>query len=226
MNRHNKVGNKGEKEMNWTEELTRLETVKQNEELAARRALVSEELEELNDLENEFTNAGTELELCKKSLTEISDKNAPIIEELTETLTALKSAIQDVDVDWQMQDLIIKNLSLDIATQQTLVNELATRKEESELNFAKYMSANQTLIKLKQDLETEKGKLTDLKNRYYELKAIPDIANLDRRIRELKKEGLDAQTRVANRELDKRQMNFRMNQLRTIIAKNEAKVAV
>jgi chromosome segregation ATPase len=226
LNRHNRVGNKGEKEMNWTEELTRLETVKQNEELAARRALVFEELEELTELENEFTNAGTELALCKKSLTEISDKNAPIIEELTLTLNELKSAIQDVDVDWQMQDLIIKNLSLDIATQQTLVNELAARKEESDLEFAKYMAANQTLRDLKQTLETEKGKLTELKNRYYELRAIPDVANLDRRITELRTEVLNAQTRVSNVELDRRAINRRMNFLRSAIAKNEAKVAV
>ncbi len=212
--------------MNWTEELHRLETVKENEELNKRLELVSEEINELKQLEIEFTNAGTELALCKKSLTEISDKNAPIIEELTLTLNELKSAIQDLDVDWQIQDLIIKNLSLDIATQQTLVNELAARKEESDLEFAKYMAANQTLIELKQTLETEKGKLTELKNRYYELKVTPDLANLSRRLSELKTEGLNAQTRVSNVELDRRAINRRMNFLRATIAKIEVKVSV
>jgi hypothetical protein len=138
----------------------------------------------------------------------------------------LKSAIQDVDVDWQMQDLIIKNLSLDIATQQTLVNELAARKEESDLEFAKYMAANQTLIELKQTLETEKGKLTELKNRYYELKVTPDLANLSRRLSELRTEVLNAQTRMSNVELDRRAINRRMNFLRATIAKIEVKVSV
>ncbi len=205
---------------NWHLELQTLERQKQNDESNERLALVKDEVNELNDLENEFTNAGTELALCKKSLTEISDKNAPIIEELTETLTDLKSAIQEVDVDWQMQDLIIKNSSFEIANQQTLVYELATRKEESDLEFAKYMAANQTLIELKQDLEIEKGKLTDLKNRYYELKVTPDLANLSRRLSELKTEGLNAQTRVSNVELDRRAINRRMTSLRAIIAKN------
>jgi chromosome segregation ATPase len=210
----------------WHLELQTLERQKQNDESNKRLALVKDEVNELNDLENEFTIAGTELEICKKSLIEISDRNAPIIEELTETLTALKSAIQDVDVDWQMQDLIIKNLSLDIATQQTLVNELAARKEESELNFAQYMAANQTLIELKQTLETEKGKLTELKNRYYELKVTPDLANLSRRLSELRTEVLNAQTRVSNTEFDRRAINRQMNFLRSAIAKNEAKVSI
>ncbi len=226
MNRHNKVGNKGEKEMNWTEELHRLETVKENEELNKRLEMVADEVSELKQLEIEFTNAGTELDLCQKSLIEISDKNAPVIEELTLTLNELKSAIQEVDVDWQMKELVIKNLSLDIATQQTLVNELAASKEEGDLEFAQYMAANQTLIELKQTLETEKGKLTELKNRYYELRAIPDVANLDRRITELRTEVLNAQSRVSNTELDRRSINRRMNFLRTVIAKNEAKVSV
>jgi hypothetical protein len=208
----------------WNLELKTLEQQKQNEESAARLALVKDEVNELNELENEFIIAGTELELCKKSLIEISDRNAPLIEELTETLTTLKSAIQEVDVDWKMKELIIKNASLDIANQQTLVNELTARKEDGELNFAQYMSANQTLIDLKQTLEREKGKLTELKNRYYELKAITDVANLDRRITELKTEGLTAQNRVSNLELDRRAMNSRMNFLRATIAK--AKVAV
>jgi hypothetical protein len=210
----------------WHLELQTLERQKQNDESNKRLELVADEVNELKQLEIEFTNAGIELELCKKSLIEISDRNAPIIEELTETLIELKAAIQDVDVEWQMQDLIIKNSSLDIATQQTLVNELASRKEESELNFAQYMSANQTLIELKQTLEIEKGKLTDLKNRYYELKVTPDLANLSRRLSELKTEGLNAQTRVSNVELDRRAINRRMNFLRSAIAKNEAKVAV
>ncbi len=210
----------------WHLELQTLERQKQNDESNKRLELVADEVNELKQLEIEFTNAGTELDLCKKSLVEVSDKNAPVIEELTETLTALKSSIQDVDVDWQMKELVIKNLSFDIATQQTLVYELAARKEESELNFAQYMSANQTLIELKQDLEIEKGKLTDLKNRYYELKVTPDLANLSRRLSELKTEGLNAQTRVSNVELDRRAINRRMNFLRATIAKIEVKVSV
>jgi chromosome segregation ATPase len=210
----------------WNLELQRLETEKQNEEANKRLELVSEEINELKQLEIEFTNAGTELELCKKSLVEVSDRNAPQIEELTKTLTELKSAINEVDVSWQIQDLIIKNLSLDIANQQNLCNALSASKEEGDLEFAKYMTGQQTLRELKQTLETEKGKLTELKNRYYELRAIPDVANLDRRITELRTEVLNAQTRVSNVELDRRAINRRMNFLRSAIAKNEAKVAV
>jgi predicted nucleic acid-binding Zn-ribbon protein len=205
---------------NWHLELQTLERQKQNDESNKRLELVKDEVNELNDLENEFTIAGTELEICKKSLIEISDRNAPIIEELTETLTALKSSIQDVDVDWQMKELVIKNSSFEIANQQTLVNELAARKEDGDLEFAQYMAANQTLIELKQTLETEKGKLTDLKNRYYELKVTPDLANLSRRLSELRTEVLNAQSRVSNTELDRRAINRRMNFLRSAIAKN------
>jgi chromosome segregation ATPase len=206
---------------NWNEELQRLEMAKQNEEAAARLELVADEIKELNELETEFTLAGINLTECKQALTEISDRNAPQIEELTKTLNELKSAINEIDVEMFIQNTQITNASLEAVKQQNMVNALAANKNEGDLEFARWMASQQTLIELKQTLEIAKGKLTDLNNRFYELKTIPDIANIDRQIRELKIEGLTAQTRVSNVELDRRSMNSKMNSLRSTIAKNQ-----
>jgi hypothetical protein len=208
--------------MNWNEELTRLETVKQNEEAAARLALVADEISELQELETEFTIAGTELDQHKQTLSEVTAKNSPLITELSQRLSELKSAISEIDVDMYLQGVAINNSSLEAVKQQTLVNELEINKENGDLEFARYIVATKTLIELERVRDTDKEKLKNLTDRFYELKAIPDVANLDRKIRELKTEGLNAQTRVANAELDRRAMNARMMFLRVTIAKNAA----
>jgi chromosome segregation ATPase len=210
----------------WNEKLKQLETEKQNETLAKRLAMVANETAELSELETEFTIAGTELEQCKQTLAEVVARNSPEIKELTERLDNLKTAIKQIDVEMFVQNAAITNSSLEALKQQNLCNSLAASKEDGQLEFARWMASQQTLIELKQKLETEKSKLTDLNNRFYELKAIPDIANLDRRIQKLKAEALNAQTRVSNVERDRRAMNARMNFLRSVIAKNKASVAV
>jgi hypothetical protein len=121
-----------------------------------------------------------------------------------------------------VQNEIIKGKNLEVVGQQNLVNALAANKDNGDLEFASWMAAQQTLIELKQTLETEKAKLKTLTERFYKLNAVPDIATLDRKIRELKTEALNVQNRVANVELDRRAMNTRMMFLRATIAKNEA----
>jgi predicted nucleic acid-binding Zn-ribbon protein len=208
--------------MNWTEELHRLEAVKENEQAAARLAFVADEITELVELENEFTITGTELDQYKQSLAEVTARNSPEIEELTKTLTELKSAINEIDVEMYLQGVVINNSSLEVARQQNLCSTLAANKDNGDLEFAAYMAGQQTLIELQRKLETEKAKLKTLTERFYKLNAVPDIATLDRRIRELKAEALNVQNRVANVELDRRAMNTRMMFLRATIAKNEA----
>jgi chromosome segregation ATPase len=210
----------------WQEEVERLQNEKQNKEAAARLALVADEITELAELENEFTITGTELDQYKQGLAEVTARNSPVIEQLTRRLNELKTAIKDIDVEMYVQNLAINNKNLEVVEQQNLCNSLSANKSNGELEFARYMASQQTLIELKQDLETEKSKLTDLNNRFYELKTVPDIANIDRRIRELKIETMNEQTRVSNVELDRRTMNSRMMFLRNVIAKNEAKVSV
>jgi chromosome segregation ATPase len=212
--------------MKWNEEVERLQTAKQNEERNNRLELVADEISELQELENEFAIAGPELNQCKQTLAEVTARNSPVIEQLTKRLNELKTAIKEIDVEMYVQNLAINNKNLEVARQQSLCNSLATSKDEGELEFALYMSSKQTLIELNQNLETEKGKLKNLNNKFYELKAVPDIATLDRRIQQLKTETLDAQNRVANVELDRRAINARMNFLRTAIAKTEANVSV
>jgi chromosome segregation ATPase len=210
----------------WNEKLLQLETEKHNETLAKRLALVKEEVSELQELEIEFTRAGVDLTQCKETLSEVVARNSPEIEELTERLNKLKTAIKEIDVEMFIQNAAINNSSLDVARQQNLCNALSASKEEGDLEFARWKTSQQTLIELKQNLETEKAKLTNLNNRFYELKAIPDIANLDRKITALKTEALEAQTRVSNVEIDRRMMNSRMNFLRATIAKNRAGLSV
>jgi chromosome segregation ATPase len=210
----------------WNLELKTLEQQKQNEETAARLALVKDEVKELAELQNQFTLAGTELNQHKQTLAEITARNSPVIEQLTRRLSELKARIKNIDVEMYVQTLAINNKNLEVVEQQSLCNSLSANKNNGDLEFARYMASQQTLIELKQDLETEKSKLTDLNNRFYELKTVPDIANIDRRIRELKTETMNEQTRVSNVELDRRTMNSRMIFLRNVIAKNEAKVSV
>jgi chromosome segregation ATPase len=212
--------------MRWNLEVERLQSIKQKEETNKRLELVADEISELQELENEFAIAGPELDQCKQTLAEVTARNSPVIEQLTRRLNEMKTAIKEIDVEMYIQNLAINNKNLEVARQQSLCNSLSASKDEGELEFALYMSSKQNLIELNQNLETEKSKLKNLNNRFYELKTVPDIANIDRRIRELKTEMMDAQTRVANVELDRRQINSRMNFLRTTIAKNEANVAV
>jgi chromosome segregation ATPase len=206
----------------WNLELKTLEQAKQNEEAAARLALVKDEVSELQELEAEFTSAGTELDQYKQSLAEVTARNSPEIEELTIALNELKSAIRDIDAEMYLQGVVINNSSLEVARQQNLVNAIAASKEDGDLEFARYMAGQQNLMELQRKLETEKAKLKNLTERFYKLNAVPDIATLDRRIQELKAEALNAQSRVSNVELDRRAMNTRMMFLRATIAKNEA----
>jgi DNA-binding transcriptional regulator YdaS (Cro superfamily) len=212
--------------MNWNEEVERLQTAKQNEERNNRLELVADEISELQELENEFAITGPELNQNKQTLAEVTARNSPVIEQLTKRLNELKTAIKEIDVEMYLQGVVINNASLEVARQQSLCNSLAASKDEGELEFALYMSSRQTLIELNQNLETEKGKLKHLNNKFYELKAVPAIATIDRRIQQLKTETLDAQNRVANVELDRRAINARMNFLRATLAKTEANVAV
>ncbi len=211
---------------NWNFEVERLQHIKQTEETNKRLELVADEISELQELENEFAIAGPELNQCKQTLAEVTARNSPVIEQLTRRLNEMKTAIKEIDVEMYLQGVVINNSSLEVARQQSLCNSLAASKEEGELEFALYMSSKQTLIELNQNLETEKGKLKNLNNKFYELKAVPDIATLDRRIRELKTETMTAQNQVESIERDRRAMNTRMNFLRATLAKNEANVSV
>ncbi len=204
---------------NWSMEVERLQKEKQNEELNKRLALVADEISELQELEAEFEAAGAELDQCKRALIEVSGRNSPQIEELTLALKELKAAISDIDVDLYLQELVIKNSSLEIAKQQTLCNELTVYKDNGELEFARYIAAKQTLIELERARENEKKKLKILTDRFYKLNAVPDIATLDRRIRELKTETMNAQQRVSDVERNRREMNSEMMFLRSFLAK-------
>ncbi len=210
----------------WDLELKTLEQQKQKEDSAARLALVSDEIDELQSLETEFTIAGTELDQCKQTLTEVTAKNSPEIKELTERLDDLKTAIKQIDVEMFVQNAAINNANLEALKQQNLCNSLAASKEDGQLEFARWMASQKTLIDLKQKLETEKSKLTNLNNRFYELKAIPDIANLDRKITALKAENMSAQDRIYSIERNRRAIQARISFLRSVIAKNKASVAV
>jgi chromosome segregation ATPase len=206
---------------NWGLEVERLEDIKQTEETNKRLELVADEISELQELENEFAIAGTELNKYKQTLAEVIARNSPVIEQLTRRLNEMKTAIKEIDIEMYLQSVVINNASLETAKQQTSVNELAARKEESELNFAQYMAAKHDLIELERVRDTEKEKLEDLNDRFYKLRAVPDLANIDRRIQELKIETLNAQNRVSNVELDRRQINSRMTFLRATIAKTQ-----
>jgi hypothetical protein len=203
----------------WNEEVERLQIEKQNEEKKNRLELVADEISELNELETEFENAGLELAQCKQEFEEISDRNSPEIEEATQKLDAMKFAISEIDVDWKLQDLIVKNSNSEVIKQQMQVFETAAHKGEGALEFAEWMAASQKLSELRQIEKIEKEKVKKITDRFYELKAVPEYAVLDRRIRELKDENWKAFDKIAPVERDRRQMNARMNLLRSVIAK-------
>jgi chromosome segregation ATPase len=210
----------------WNIELKRLETLKQTEEKAKRLALVADEIEELEELEAQLQTAGLELAQCNQKLSEVAAKNSPLITELTGKLDDLKSKIKDIDVEMFVQHTQINNANLETVKQRNLCNSLAESKNNGELEFARYMSSQQTLIELEQNLKLEKDKLQNLNDRFYELKAIPAIPNLSREITTLKMEYLDVQQKVESIERNKKEINGRMRFLRQVIAETPESVIV
>ncbi len=210
----------------WQLTVENLKKEKQKEEENKRLELVSSEINELKELEIEFQNAGLELMRCKQTLAEITEKNSPEIAELTLKLSVLKAAISEIDVDLAMQDFYRLNARSAFIQQQTLVKELAARKDAGELEFAEFMVANQRLQELEQSRENETGKLKEISDRFNALRAIPDVSNLSREIAQLKMEALEAQQMVESIERNRREISSRMNFLRNVIAKNSESVAV
>jgi chromosome segregation ATPase len=206
----------------WHEETERLRAEKRNEEKKKRLELVADEINELADLEIQYENAGHELTRCKETFTEISDRNSPEIEAATLKLSKIKAAINEIDIDWRMQELVKNNAQSAVIRQQLSVDDLDARKDAGDLEYAEFMAANQTLRELEQTRDTEEKKLKDVAARYYELKSIPDYAVLTNRIRVLSDEKWNAHDKIAPVERDMRQMQRRLASLRSVIAKAEA----
>jgi chromosome segregation ATPase len=214
---------KGDKTMkDWNLTVEKLRKDKQTEQRNKRLELLSDEIAELADLEIQYENAGHELTRCKETFTEISDRNSPEIEAATLKLSKIKSEINEIDVDWKMQEFIRNNAQSAVIRQQLMVDDLAARKDAGDLEYAEFMAANQTVRELEQTRDTEEQKLKDVANRYYELKSIPDYAILTNRIRVLSDEKWEAHEKFAPIERDMRQMNRRLASLRSVIAKAEA----
>ncbi len=214
---------KGDKTMkDWNLTVEKLRKDKQTEQRNKRLELLSDEIAELADLEIQYENAGHELTRCKQTFTEISDRNSPEIEDATLKLSKIKSEINEIDVDWKMQEFIRNNAQSAVIRQQLMVDDLAARKDAGDLEYAEFMAANQNLRELEQIRDTEEQKLKDVANRYYELKSIPDYAVLTNRIRVLSDEKWDAHAKIATVERDMRQMQRRLTSLRSGIAKAEA----
>ncbi len=206
----------------WNLTVEKLRKDKQTEQRNKRLELLSDEIAELADLEIQYENAGHELTRCKETFTEISDRNSPEIEAATLKLSKIKSEINEIDVDWKMQEFIRNNAQSAVIRQQLMVDDLAARKDAGDLEYAEFMAANQTVRELEQTRDTEEQKLKDVANRYYELKSIPDYAILTNRIRVLSDEKWEAHEKFAPIERDMRQMNRRLASLRSVIAKAEA----
>jgi chromosome segregation ATPase len=202
----------------WNLTVEQLKKEKRKEQENKRLELLSSEIKELDALETQFQNAGAELAQCKQTLAEVSDRNSPEIAELTLKLDELKAAINELDIELTMQNLIRKNARSEFIKQEILVNELEARKDVGELEFAEYMAATSKLTDLEQIRDGEAEQLKEASAKFNALRVIPDYSILDRRIRELKTEILDAQQRVANVELDRRQMNARMNYIRSFLS--------
>jgi chromosome segregation ATPase len=214
---------KGDNNMkDWNEEVERLQIEKRNEEKNKRLELLSDEINELADLETQYENAGHELARCKQTFTEISDRNSPEIEEATLKLSKIKAAVNEIDIDWKMQELVKNNAQSAVVRQQLSVDDLAARKDTGTLEYAEFMAATQNLRELEQIRDTEEQKLKDVAARYYELKSIPDYAVLTNRIRVLSDEKWEAHEKFAPIERDMRQMQRRLTSLRSVIAKAEA----
>jgi hypothetical protein len=206
----------------WNLTVEKLRKDKQTEQKSKRLELVATELKELADLEIQYENAGQELTRCKQTFTEISDRNSPEIEAATLKLSKIKAAINEIDIDWKMQELVKNNAQSAVIRQQLSVDDLAARKDFGALEYAEFMAANQTLRELEQTRDTEEKKLKGVAARYYELKSIPDYAVLTNRIRALSDEKWNAHDKIAPVERDMRQMQRRLTSLRSVIAKAEA----
>jgi hypothetical protein len=163
-----------------------------------------------------------ELAQLKQAFTEISDRNSPEIEQATLKLNKIKAAINEIDIDWKLQEVVKNNAQYEVVKQQMLVNDLDARKTYGDLEFAEWMVACQTLRELEQIRDAEKQKVKEVNNRYYELKSIPDYAVLTQRIRELSESKWNAHDKIPPVERDMRQMQLRLASLRSVIAKAEA----
>jgi chromosome segregation ATPase len=206
----------------WNLRVATLKKEKETEAKTKRLELVADEINELADLEIQYENAGHELTRCKQTFTEISDRNSPEIEAATLKLSKIKSEINEIDVDWKMQELVKNNAQSAVIRQQLMVDDLAARKDFGALEYAEFMAATQNLRELEQSRDVEEQKLKDVAARYYELKSIPDYAILTNRIRALSDEKWDAHDKIAPVERDMRQMQRRLASLRSVIAKAEA----
>jgi chromosome segregation ATPase len=206
----------------WNEEVVRLREEKRKEEANKRLELVANEAKELKEIETEFQTAGEKLTQCKQTLAEVSNRNSPLLAELTLKFNELKSEIRELNIDVALQDFSRLNARSDVVNQQIKVNELELRKDENELAFAEFMAATQKLKELEQARGNETEKLKEASAKLHALRAIPDYAVLDRRIRALRTETLDAQGRVVEVELNRQRVNNRMSILRAVIAKAEA----
>jgi chromosome segregation ATPase len=203
----------------WNAEIIRLQNEKQTEETNKRLELVANEAKELKEIETEFQTAGAELTQCKQTLTEVSNRNSPLLAELTLKFNELKLEIRELDIDLALQDFSRLNARSDFVNQQIKVKELEIHKDENELAFAEFMAATEKLKDLERARENETEKLKEASAKLHALRVIPEYSILDRRIRELRTESLDAQGRVVEVELNRQRLNNRMSVLRAVIAK-------
>jgi chromosome segregation ATPase len=211
------------KKMDWNEELKRLENEQLEEKQAAKMETVSYEMKQLEDYNTEMNSLKEELDQSKQELIEVSVKNQPVINELNKELNILKADLRSRSVAASMSANSIEHRTLEMIESRTLRNSLKSNRYDgsylNELEFAKYMSAEQDYDTAKEQLRLAKDERVELMKAFNELNSSDELKHLTDRVSELTNEILTAQRRVYEIGTRRTEANARRNVLQFRVEK-------
>jgi hypothetical protein len=191
---------KGDKEMDWNLELKRLEAAQLEEEEAKRLETVSYEMKQLEDYNTEMNSLKEELDQSKQELTEVSVKNQLVINELNKRLNVLNADLRSRSVAASMSANAIEHRNLEMIEARNLRNSVkSTRYDgtyENDLEFTKYMVAEQNLQLSEENLRLARENRVELMKAFDELNNSEELKTLTAKVSELTAEILTAQRRV------------------------------
>ncbi len=209
--------------MDWNEELKRLENEQLEEKQAAKMETVSYEMKQLEDYNTEMNSLKEELDQSKQELIEVSVKNQPVINELNKELNILKADLRSRSVAASMSANSIEHRTLEMIESRTLRNSLKSNRYDgsylNELEFAKYMSAEQDYDTAKEQLRLAKDERVELMKAFNELNSSDELKHLTDRVSELTNEILTAQRRVYEIGTRRTEANARRNVLQFRVEK-------
>jgi chromosome segregation ATPase len=186
--------------MDWNLELKRLENEQLEEKEAAKMETVSYEMKQLEDYNTEMNSLKEELDQSKQELEEVSNRNQPVINELNQRLNIMNAELKSKSVSASMSANAIEHANLEMIEARKLLNSLKSTRYDgtyaNELEFAKYMSAEQNYETARETLRVAKDERIELMKAFEDLNNSEELKNMTNRLAELTNEILTAQRRV------------------------------